>query len=44
MAKILDKLIPSPQKKLAKLRQKANWLTGERDALQEDFSLKVPVW
>ena len=41
MAKILDKLIPSPQKKLAKLRQKANWLTGERDALQEDFSLKV---
>ena len=41
MAKILDKLIPSPQKKLAKLRQKANWLTGERDALKEDFSLKV---
>ena len=41
MAKILDKLIPSPQKKLAKLRQKANWLTGEREALKEDFSLKV---
>lgn len=41
MAKILDKLIPSPQKKLAKLRQKANWLTGERDALKEDFSIKV---
>ena len=41
MAKILDKLLPSPQKKLAKLRQQANWLTIERDSLQEELNQKV---
>ena len=41
MAKILDKLIPSPQKKLVKLRQKRNWLIIERDTCKEELEAKV---
>ncbi len=41
MAKILDKFLPSPQKKLSKLRQQATWLTIEKDSAKEELNQKV---
>lgn len=41
MARILDKLIPSPQKRLTKLRQKRDWLEIEKDSLKSDLEERV---
>jgi len=38
MAKILDKLFPSNNQKLIKLRQKYNWVKTELDNLEESFN------